>query len=198
MAGHRENSGKFHSTDSPSPSFTSQDVGAAIMNEAEEENYLWVEEDCCSNRPSNWQYTGVGAAVTWSSGGFGTAGCVTSPQWRCKLSGKFAMETVEGCLASCRKSKAPHAPSGINSPANQRSLWENEEVTALPGLIKSVADTAGMLYHLEWCFSLQIYLSFLQLNMCLINCCYWLICPFFVLSVIQTVSCLFKEKNKCR
>lgn len=58
------------------------------------------------------------------------------------------METVEGCLASCRKSKAPHAPSGINSPANQRSLWENEEVTTLPGFIKSVADKAGMLYHL--------------------------------------------------
>lgn len=72
-------------------------VGAAILNEAAEEDYLCAEEDCCSNRPSNWQYWGGCSGRRLCH--HGTGGSDTSPEWRCKVvRGIFSMETVEGHL----------------------------------------------------------------------------------------------------
>lgn len=83
--------------------YSSQDVGAVILNEAAGEDFLWVEE-CV---------------------------CVAPSKWGCKLSGKCAVETVKGHLPHAGRGNH-HALSGNNSPINQGGLWERKQAVTSP------------------------------------------------------------------
>lgn len=97
--------------------------------------FSWVEEDCCSNRSSDWQYWG-GCSGDTEQGRVchhGTAGFDTLPGEGASCQGSLLWKQLKATLRVQEKgAPPPHAPSGNNSPANQGGLWEQKQAVTLP------------------------------------------------------------------
>lgn len=101
------------------PNRPGRPVGAAILNEAEDEDFLCVEEDGSSHRPSNWQYCG-GCNDDSKQGRLychpGTVGFDISPGWKAQVVREICHGNNRRPPFVCRHHRSP---PGNNSSANQ-------------------------------------------------------------------------------
>lgn len=114
----------------------SRDVGAAMQNEAAEEDLScgWRRRLVVQIHPQTDSIE-VGAVGT-RSGGVGGVGwlAILAQQdlTRCWVMLQVVREICYGNSWRPPSSWSPYAPPGNNSPANQGGLWEQKQATTLP------------------------------------------------------------------